>query len=280
MDPFVFAAVIAAAALHAGWNAVAKVGRDPLISLTVISAFAGLGGAAAIPMVGWPDRDALPWLSLGVVLHTAYRFFLGRAYAEGDLGQVYPLARGTAPLLVTLVGLVVIGERLSPAILAGMLALSAGIVVITFRGDPRSTRLSLRASAFALITSVFIAGYTLVDGLGARAGSPHAYAAWLFFLDGIAILLVAVALRGGEAVRAIGHHWKGGLAGGLMSAAAYWIAIWAMSQAPIALVAALRETSVLFAALISMMILRELPSRGRVLGGLLIICGLAAIRLG
>jgi drug/metabolite transporter (DMT)-like permease len=130
--------------------------------------------------------------------------------------------------------------------------LSAGIVVITFRGDPRSPRLGLRASAFALITSVFIAGYTLVDGLGARAGSPHVYAAWLFFLDGVAILLLAAALRGVEALRAIGGHWRGGLAGGLMSAAAYWIAIWAMSKAPIALVAGLRQTSVLFATLISM----------------------------
>jgi drug/metabolite transporter (DMT)-like permease len=280
LDASVFAAVIAVAALHAGWNAVAKVGRDPLISLTVISVFGGLGGALAIPIVGLPERDVLPWLSLGVVLHTAYRFFLARAYAEGDLGQVYPLARGTAPLIVTVVVLVVIGERLSLAILAGMLVLSTGIVVITFRGDPRSARLGLRASAFALITSVFIAGYTLVDGLGARAGSPHAYAAWLFFLDGVAILLVAVALRGAQAVRAIGRHWKGGLAGGLMSAVAYWIAIWAMSEAPIAIVAALRETSVLFAALISMMILRVPPSLGRVLGGLLIIAGLVTIRLG
>ena len=272
--------MIAAAALHAGWNAVAKVGRDPLISLTMISAFGGLGGAMAIPVVGWPERDVLPWLSLGVVLHTAYRFFLARAYAEGDLGQVYPLARGTAPLIVTIVGLVVIGERLSHTVLTGMFALSAGIVVITFRGDPRRARLSLRASAFALITSVFIAGYTLVDGLGARAGSPHAYAAWLFFLDGIAILLLAVALRGREALRTLGRHWRGGLAGGLMSAIAYWIAIWAMSKAPIALVAALRETSVLFAALISMIILREPPSLGRALGALLIVAGLVAIRLG
>jgi drug/metabolite transporter (DMT)-like permease len=279
VDPFVFAAVIVAAALHAAWNAVAKVGADPLLSLTLISAFGGLGGGLAIPFLGPPEPAVIPWLALGVAFHTAYRFFLAQAYAEGDLGQVYPLARGTAPLIVTAVGLFVIGERLNLAALGGMAVLSVGIVVITFKGDPRSARLGLRASGFALITSVFIAGYTVVDGMGARAGSPHTYAAWLFFLDGFAILALTCALRGKKVLTAVGHHWRAGLGGGLMSAAAYWIAIWAMSRAPIAIVAALRETSVLFAALISLIILRKLPSRGRIVGGSLILAGLIGIRL-
>jgi multidrug transporter EmrE-like cation transporter len=114
LGPVSLAAVIAAAALHAGWNALVKVGRDPLISLTVISAFGGLAGAMAIQIVGLSERAALHWLSLGIVLHTAHRFFLARAYSEGDLGQVYPIARGTAPLIVTIVGLVLSASGSGP----------------------------------------------------------------------------------------------------------------------------------------------------------------------
>ncbi len=279
MDPSVFVVVIGAAALHAGWNAVVKVGAAPLVSLALISAFSGLAGAVAIPVVGLPDQAAIPWLALSVVLHTAYRVFLARAYAEGDLGQVYPLARGTAPLLVTLATLVVLGEQLRPASIVGIAALSAGIIILTFRGG-RTGSLSVRATSFALITSAFIAAYTLVDGIGGRAGpSPHAYAAWLLFLDGVAILLVLGALRLPGLGVAVERHWKPALAGGMMSAAAYWIVIWAMASAPIALVAALRETSVLFAALISALVLREPPTVWRSAGALFIVAGIAGIRM-
>ena len=280
MTTTVFLAVLLAAALHAGWNAVVKAGEDRLVSITVVTLFSALGGLLAIPLVGVPQAQALPWLGLSVVLHTGYRIFLARAYEAGDFGQVYPLARGSAPLVVAIAGLALIGEAVRPGAFAGIIVLCGGVMVMTFRGGRLAAGLGLHASAMALVTSLFIAGYTLADGLGARANqSAHAYAAWLFFLDGIVIWIIVGWMRGRHLLRAAGRHWKAGLAAGLMSVVAYWIAIWAMTQAPVALVAALRETSVLFGSLISVLILREGLSWWRGAGALLIVAGVAAIRL-
>jgi drug/metabolite transporter (DMT)-like permease len=275
-------AVVAAAALHAGWNALVKIGASPLVSLALISMFSGMVGAVSIPLVGLPDARVLPWLALGVIFHTAYRWFLARAYTWGDLGQVYPLARGTAPLLVALVGMAALDEPLRPLSLFGILILSAGVMLMTFRGGgPAAHRhLGAHASLFALSTSAFIAAYTVVDGLGGRASaSPHIYAAWLLFLDGIVIFLVLLAVRVPQLGATLRRCWKPAFIGGLMSAAAYWIAIWAMTKAPIALVAALRESSILFAALISAIVLREPLSLWRSVACMLMLIGLVALRL-
>jgi drug/metabolite transporter (DMT)-like permease len=280
LDLTVFLAVLLAAGLHAGWNAFVKVNATPLVSLALISMVSGTVGALAIPFVGFVDVAALPWLALGVVCHTAYRWFLARAYTWGDLGQVYPLARGTAPLLVAAAGFLLLGEALRLGAIAGIATLCLGVLLMAFRGGRGAVATHGRGAAFAMVTAVFIAAYTVVDGIGGRAGAtPHAYAAWLLFLDGIAIYVLLVALRVPGAGSALRAWWKQALVGGIMSAAAYWIAIWAMTQAPIALVAALRESSILFAAALSVVVLRERLSAWRAVAALLILAGLVVLRL-
>lgn len=280
MSAGVLVAVLLAAGLHAGWNTIVKVGDDRFLSVTYITLFSGLAGLVMIPIVGVPIPAAWPWLATSVCCHTGYRLFLARAYTEGDLGQVYPLARGTAPLIVAIIGFTLIGEPLHTASLLGILVLCGGIMVMALRGGSLAAGMSRQGATFALVTSVFIAGYTLVDGLGARAnGSPHSYAAWLFFLDAVVIFGIAGAVRGRRLIAATAQHWKPGLAAGVMSVAAYWIVIWAMTQAPIALVAALRESSVLFASVLSVALLHEHMSRWRAAGAVMILAGIVVIRL-
>ncbi len=281
MDLFVFLAVMAAAALHAGWNALIKLGLDRFLSVTLVSLGAGLLSLAVVPFVTPPPPAAWPWLGLSVLLHSGYKLFLVQAYRAGDLGQVYPIARGTAPLLVALAMLLLFGERLSPPALLGVLLLAGGVCLMSLRGGRDLARLDGRAVGFALGTAVWIAGYSVTDGIGARAaGSPHGYAVWLFLLDGLVMLALAAALRGRCGLAALPRHWRGGLAGGAMSFGAYWIVIWAMTVAPIALVAALRESSVLFAAAISLLLLKEPLSPPRAAAAAVIVFGLVLARGG
>jgi drug/metabolite transporter (DMT)-like permease len=280
MDTAVFLAVLAAAAMHAGWNAVVKVGHDRILSIVLISLAATVVSGLALPFVAIPHAAAWPWLLGSAVLHTGYKLFLIRAYKAGDLGQVYPIARGTAPLLTATVSVLVLGESITPAGLLGIGVLTFGVGLMSLRGGGDLARLELPAVAFALGTSGFIAAYTITDGIGARAAlSPHGYAAWLFLLDGLLMLAVLLARRGMSGLAALTRHWRGGLAGGAMSLGSYWIAIWAMTLAPIGVVAALRETSVLFAALISLVVLHEPPSAWRVAAASLIVTGVVLTRL-
>jgi drug/metabolite transporter (DMT)-like permease len=281
MEPIVFAAVLVAAALHAGWNAVVKVGLDRFLSVTLISLAAGAVSFLALPFVAMPQLAAWPWLLVSAVLHTGYKLFPIQAYRSGDLGQVYPIARDAAPLLVSLVMTLGFGELLSPAAMAGVALLVAGVWLMSVRGGRDLARLETRAVLYALGTSVFIASYTVTDGLGARVnGSAHGYAVWLFLIDALLMLVVLLATRGRNGFAALRPHWRGGLAGGAMSLGAYWIAIWAMTVAPIALVAALRESSVLFAAAISVVILGEPLTKWRSIAALTIVAGIVVARIG
>lgn len=282
MDSWVFSLVLAAAAMHAGWNALVKVGLDRLSSITLIALCAGMLSLVALAFVSPPGPSAWPWMALSVVLHIGYNLFLVQAYRGGDLGQVYPIARGTAPLLVTLVSLAALNEGLAHRELLGIALLVAGIwLMALWGGRAGHVRLARRALACALTTSLFIAGYTLADGIGARVNhDPLGYTLWLFAINGLAMLIVFVGWRGAAAMPTLLAHWRGGLAGGAMSLGAYGITIWAMSMAPIALVAALRESSVLFALAISALLLGEPLSRGRLLAGLLIVSGIVITRLG
>jgi drug/metabolite transporter (DMT)-like permease len=281
MDLAVFLAVLLAAALHAGWNAILKIDLDGFLSICLISLAAGAIALALVPFVAVPNAHALVFMAFSVVLHVGYNLFLVQAYRLGDLGQVYAIARGTAPMLVTLVMVGALGERLDPAALAGIALLTSGIFLMSLRGGRDLARLEGTAVVFALVTALFIAGYTVTDGLGARAnGDAHGYAIWLFVADGLAMALILLARRGGNGLAAIGRNWRAGLAGGCMSLGAYWIAIWAATQAPIPLVAALRETSVLFAAAISALVLREPFTRWRALAAVVIVAGIALTRLG
>jgi drug/metabolite transporter (DMT)-like permease len=281
MEPVVFMAVLLAAAFHAGWNAIVKIDLDRFLSITLISLAASIVAMPILPFVAIPGAAAWPVLLFSLCLHTGYKLFLIQAYRAGDLGQVYPIARGAAPLLVSSVMLLVFGEKLTPAAMAGIALLACGICLMSVRGGRDRAKLEKRAIGFALTTSIFIAGYTITDGLGARLnGDAHGYAVWLFLLDGLIMLGIMLALRGRRELVALGPYWKSGLAGGSMALGAYWIVIWATTLAPIALVSALRESSVLFAAAISVFILREPLTRWRVLSALAIVTGILATRMG
>ncbi|MDB5592346.1 EamA family transporter [Enterovirga sp.] len=281
MEPHVFAAVLAAAALHAGWNALLKLQLEPLLAMTLL---AGAGGVVALPALmvfGWPAAAAWPWLMASVALHLGYFLALSEAYRRADMSQVYPIARGGAPLLTALAGVLLLSEALRPLQAVGIAGLGAGVTAMSVVGRRRNTPFDPRAVGFAALTAVVICGYTLADGTGARvAGDPHSYAAALFVLEGIPLILVALWRRGRAGLRAMRPFALKGLAGGAMSLASYWIAIWAMTVAPIPVVAALRESSVLFAAVIAVVILKEPLQWGRTLVGVVILLSLALIRLG
>ncbi|MEE4361187.1 MAG: EamA family transporter [Pseudomonadales bacterium] len=278
MSLTIMAAVLLAALLHAGWNALVKVNADPLVALALMATGAGVVGLCGLPFVPLPGGAALPWLAAALVLHTFYKLFLLQAYATGDFGHVYPLARGTAPLLVTLVSVVWVGEPLAGTTLVAVLFLTAGVISLAFRGGAMPVRKDPRPLLYALATAAFIASYSVVDALGARAStSPHAYALWLFALDALPMIAIALALRRGRVVAAIAAHWRPGLAGGAMSVLAYWLVIWSMTEAPMAPVSALRETSVLFAALLSVLVLRERFGALRLVATLCVVTGVALL---
>lgn len=270
-----FLAVLAAAAMHAGWNAFVKVRLEPILAMTMISLTAGLFALPALAFTGLPRTEAWPWLVASLIFHLGYYIGLAEAYRRAEMSQIYPLARGGAPLLTTAVGITVFGERLAPLQLAAIALLGLGIMLISVLGRRRNSPFDPAALGFAALAAVMIAGYTLVDGLGARAAAdPHAYSATLFVVDAAPLAIFVALRRGRPAWQAMRPFWLQGSAGGALALGAYWIAIWAMTVAPIPLVAALRESSVLFAAAIAFFWLKEplQPSR-------LLACGLIAVSL-
>lgn len=280
MDPLVFFGVLAAAAMHAGWNSVVKTRVDGFVSITVIAAMAGIVALMILPFVEVPRGRVWLWLLLSLVPHTGYKLFLVGAYRLGDLGQVYPLARGAAPFIVTMVSLLFLHEGLTLSSVLGIFVLVGGIWIMSLKGGRHVQGLDRATVGFAIGTSCFIAAYTLIDGLGARAWpSATSYALCLFIADAVVFTAIFAVRRGVPGLHAMRRAWKGGLAGGVMSMGAYWIAIWAMTQAPIAAVAALRETSILFALAISTVALKERLTKWRLAAALLIVCGVVVLRL-
>jgi drug/metabolite transporter (DMT)-like permease len=280
METFVFLAVLFAAACHAGWNALIKVGLDPLSTTTLISVGSGIVALAFSPFVGLPAWAAWPWLAASVVIHLVYFASLIESYRTGDLGQVYPIARGSAPLMTAAVTSIFVGEKLSGLGWLGIVALVAGVLLLSARGGRHLAEIDRRAIGFALFTALTICAYSVVDGIGARlSANPNGYSVWLFV--GIAVVMVPYALYrdGRDVVPAMQRFWLRGFAGGALQVLSYGIAIWAMTVAPIAIVATLRETSVLFGAAIAVLILKEPLRAVRVMAACLIVCGLVLIRL-
>jgi drug/metabolite transporter (DMT)-like permease len=280
LDPFVFGAVLAAAAMHAGWNAFLKLRLEPLAAMTLIAACSGLVSAPFLAWFGWPRAEAWPWLAASLVLHVGYYITLTEAYRRADMSQVYPIARGGAPLLTAAASLLILREPVSFQAAIGIGILGAGVALMSLRGSRKQQAIDPAAIAFALATAVIICGYTLVDGIGARrAADPHAYAAALFVIDGVPLLLFLIWRDGFAGVTPLARFAGPGLIAGTLSFAAYWIAIGAMTVAPIALVGALRETSVLFAAAIGVVFLKEPFGPIRAAAACLIVAGLLLIRL-
>ncbi len=274
----VTALVLLAAVLHAAWNALVRAGDDRLGG---IARLALTTSAISVPLLlFFPPPSPRAWAFLGgaLVMHTGYWLFLGKAYEAGALAKVYPIARGTAPLIVTIVGASFLGERLAATAFAGIALLIAGIVSLAWR--ERATAAHAKPAIYALITSLFIAGYTLLDGLGGRtAQSPSDYVVWLFFLNGFPIGAYVLWRRGAAFLRPGRRAWPASIAGAVMSFAAYWIVIWAMKSAPLGPVAALRETSVVFAVVISGLVLKEALTARVYVAAIAVVAGIALLRL-
>lgn len=279
MELTVFLAVLAAAFMHASWNLLVKLKLDRFLSLFLLQTLMGLMGIAMLFLFAWPARESLPYALVSGLLHTGYNLFLARSYRDGDLSLVYPIARGTAPLLTLLATWLVASEQIGAVTAMGIGTLVSGIWLVAV-GKSKSLKLDRVSLFFALGTSCFIAAYTVVDGLGGRAsGAASGYTATVFVLDAIFMLVAGLYMRGPGILVKVAPYWKSGIMGAFLSASAYWIVIWAMTQAPIAAVAALRETSILFVILMSAKFLKEHMSGARIAGGVLVVLGAVALRL-
>ncbi|MGN6571270.1 MAG: EamA family transporter [Pseudolabrys sp.] len=280
MQSFVFLAVLFAALCHAGWNAMAKTGLDPLRATALMAVGAIAVAIAALPFAGLPHGAAWPWLAASTAIHIFYIAGLIEAYRAGDLSQVYPIARGAAPLMTATAATVFVGEHLSALGWSGIAALAAGVLLLSIRGGRGLPALDRRAVGFALFTAVTICAYSVVDGIGARAsGNAVGYTLTLFVCHGAALIVYAHMREGAAVLTPLPRYWRLALGGGAMQLMSYGIALWAMTLAPIAIVATLRETSVLFGALIAVVMLKEPLRPSRVAAALLIMAGLVAIRL-
>ena len=279
MDPNVFLAVLVAALLHAGWNSLVKVGSDPFSTICVATLAQAAIAVPVLVLVPAPAVDAIPWIVASAVIHTGYKVFLVNAYENADLSQAYPLARGTAPIAVFLVTVIFLGAVFNQVETVAVLSISTGVVLMAFKGQ-YGRPMNRRSFGYVIGTAVLIASYTVVDGVGARiAGTPSGYIMWMVIGDAIGMLAFAVLVGGRSAVPALLPVWRTGLGSGAMSLVSYWIAVWAFTIAPIALVAALRETSILFATFIAAFLIREPVGAWRWISIGLIVTGVVLMRL-
>ncbi|HEY3633440.1 MAG TPA: DMT family transporter [Caldimonas sp.] len=279
----VVAAVLFGALLHASWNALIKAGDDKALD-TALMHFLGCGvGAVLVALVGLPKREALPWLATSVVIHIGYYVTLVGAYRHGELGFAYPVMRGTAPLIVAVLSGRLIGEHVPLASWLGVAGISTGVLAIGLTRSARESGSRRHALGYALANAAIIACYTIVDGIGVRtSGNALQYVALLFLVDGLPYFALVVWQRRAALPPAFAYmrgRWRVALLGSCASLGAYGIALWAMTKAPVASVAALRETSVLFAALIGVVMLKERFHVQRAVGTGAIIAGVMALRL-
>ncbi len=277
-------AVLCGAMLHAAWNAMIKSGGDKAADTALVTI---AGAIVALPFLLWfgpPQPAAWPFLLASTVIHIGYYIALVEAYEHGDLGLTYPIMRGFAPLLVALASTVFIGEVPSPAAWLGIVAITLGVAMVGL-AHPGEALQHRKALLFAFANAAIIALYTLVDGVGVRGnGSALTYVLLLFVLDGFAYPLLVWLRRSPAARQQLLAHarrrWPVAMLGGGASIGSYAIALWAMTRAPVASVAALRETSVLFAALLGMLLLKERFGVQRALGTGVIVAGVMALRFG
>ena len=269
-------AVLGAALAHAIWNAMIKSSGDVLLDMTLVVFFAGLATAPFLPFVELPGPAVWPYIGASMAIHIGYYVALVGAYRAGDLSHGYPIMRGLAPLFVAASSLAWFDESLSAAAWLGVALISAGVVSLGLVGG----RVSRRATLWAAGNAAIIACYTLVDAAGVRAaGGAERYVLWFFAVMGWPYVLIVLAARRGEALPYAGRFWRKGLLAGACAVAAYGIALWAMTRAPVATIAALRETSVIFAALIGAWILKEGQLGPRLGGAAAVLAGVIALKL-
>jgi drug/metabolite transporter (DMT)-like permease len=276
MPLIVFAVVMSAALLHASWNALVKSAGDKFLTMIMVVASASALSAALLPFLTAPAAASWPYAAASAALQIVYYLLLARTYQISDMSQAYPLMRGTAPLIVALVSEFQLGDVLSRTAWAGVIGICLGIFSIAL-GNKVTDR---KGIYLALLNAVVIAGYTLIDGAGVRrSGAPAAYTLWVFLLAGLPLTLWTAAARGSAFFSYFGRYWRLGFAGGVGTTASYGLALWAMTVAPVAVVAALRETSILFGTLIAGLVLREHVGPRRLICACIIACGAAILRL-
>jgi drug/metabolite transporter (DMT)-like permease len=250
-------AVLLGAACHASWNALVKSGSDPFLDTVSVATSIVAITSIVLPFLPTPLKGSWPCLISSVVVHVAYFGFLVLAYRGGDLSLVYPIMRGTAPALSALFAAALLGEQPSRGGWIGVLLVSGGVLLLA-AGAPRSKGARLAPVLFALVNAGVIVGYTLVDGVGARlSGNAFSYTGWMFLLTGVLVLLISIGFRGRQVAHHLHSQWKKWMLGGSCTFASYSLALWAMTKAPIAPVAALRETSIVFSALLAVFVLKE-----------------------
>jgi len=286
LEPGVLLLVLLSALFHASWNALVKAGRDKLVMQTYVICVPGFVSLFLLPFLPAPEPASWPFLAASVVIHGIYYATLIYAYEHGDLSQVYPIARGTAPALVALFAWLLAAETLSPAEILGLAILSSGIIslsrlarLLTKMEQPREGE--VKAIIFAALTALTIGAYATADGMGVRnAGSKFGYIAWLFVLEALPLLAFAMWQRRASLRESFGGPLKKGVAGGMIGGIGYAIAIWAMSVAPLAHVVAVRETSVIIAAFIGTRMMAEPFGRRRIAAAVAIAGGAALLNLG
>lgn len=273
MNAVVISLVLGAALLHASWNAMMKSGSDRLFWMTLLCVCQGVISAVVLLVLGLPAAASLPYAVASAIVHAVYQLLLVRMYAVGDFGQTYPIARGSSPLLVTLGALVLAHEALSPHKILGVLLVCGGIFALAFQGR----RFQVDRAPAALATGLSIGLYSIIDGIGARhAGNAVAFVALFSVMWAIAMPVIFIAIRGFARPHVSRRDVATGLAGGALAYTGYATVVWAMTIAPMGLVSALRETSVVFAALIARVFLNERLTPGR-LGACVVIAAGGAL---
>ncbi len=273
----VFIAVLFGAALHASWNAIVKSGPDKLLTAVFIATASAVVAAAVLPFLAQPAPASWRFIGCSAAVQILYFVLVAGAYRATDMSQAYPLMRGIAPVLVAAFGFFFLGEALPSAAWLGVALISGGVLCMAFGLRSRGSR---RGTLIAIANAGVIATYTLIDGAGVRlSGAPAAYAMWLFLLNGLPLAGWALAFRRRPLMAYARRNLGPGLAGGVGNLGSYGLALWAMTGAPIAAVAALRETSILFGMAIAALLLGEQVGRSRLAAAALIVLGAVSLRL-
>jgi drug/metabolite transporter (DMT)-like permease len=250
-------AVLFGAALHASWNVLVKSGSDPFLDTVSVATCVAVVTAIVLVFLPVPQEESWRCLIASVLIHLAYYGFLVLAYRGGDLSLVYPIMRGTAPAFTALLATALLNEWPSRGGWTGVFLVSGGVLLLA-ADAPRSKGVRLAPIVFALLNAGVIVGYTLVDGVGARlSGNAFSYTGWMLLLTGVLVFVISLAFRGRQVTDHVLAQWKKGALGGGCTFASYSLALWAMTHAPIAPVAALRETSIIFSAILAVIFLKE-----------------------
>ena len=282
MSGLMVSLVLLAALMHALWSIVLKLTGEAKANITVFMAGSSILALAGIPFQSLPSLASLPFLLISVIVQVIYMVLVGVVYQKGDVSQSYPVMRGVAPLFVALFSGPILGEKLSIIAWCGVILISSGVLTLALEAVRRSDKIGPSIIPLSLLTAAFIALYTLLDGIGVRlSGAPVSYILWIFFLIGL-VKVVFELLNHKTRPQFLTHfqrYWSIGLVGGFLSLGSYGLALWTMTKLPVALVAALRESAIVFAVILSYFVLREHVSPPRFIASIIIVLGVIAVRL-